>query len=70
MGSIDNRLEQKKQRESLMMIRIEEKYTNQCVLDVHHAWRAMCSRREHNRYWISNKYNWHIQHENLKIDIR
>jgi hypothetical protein len=43
----------------------KKKNTNQCVLDVPHVWLVMCSRREHSRYWISNRYNWHIQHENL-----
>jgi hypothetical protein len=48
MGSIDNKLEKKTKRD-----RREKKFkkkTNQYVLDVHHAWLAMCSQREHNKY--------------------
>jgi len=73
MGSIDSRLNEREKKTS--SINIERKnnlcfLSNQYVLDVRHVWRADYFRKEHNTYSISNRYNWHIQHENLnKINI-
>lgn len=67
MGSIDNRLEKTKKARRIILIKNKTNDTNQCVLDVHHVWLAMYFQRGHNKYWISNRYNWHIQHENLEI---